>query len=122
MKEQFVTYNIALKLKEIGYCKITRFGSLTSLYTKDGKHTFYANYGVMYSGLSDGYINAPLWQEVIDWFREKHNITIDIAKIHNGTDNYHFALNYMWEFFEGNYYEAREGAILKAIELCKNNL
>jgi hypothetical protein len=56
---------------------------------------------------------------VIDWFREKHDIIIDIGKIYNGTDNWHFALNYEWEYFEGTYYEAREAAILKAIEVCQ---
>ena len=58
---------------------------------------------------------------VIDWFREKHNITIDVAEIYKGLGNYHFALNLIWEYFEGDYYEAREQAVLKAIELCKNS-
>lgn len=46
------------------------------LYILKGKHTFYANYGFMGSGLSGGYIYAPLWQQVIDWFREKHQLYI----------------------------------------------
>ena len=60
MKNQFVTYDIALALNGLGFDEISRFGSEISLYTKEGKHTFYANYGFMYSGLSDGYIYAPL--------------------------------------------------------------
>lgn len=57
---------------------------------------------------------------VIDWFREKHNIIIDVAEIYKGLGNYHFALNLAWEYFEGDYYEAREQAILKCIELLKS--
>ena len=121
MKKQFVTYEIALKLKKLGFNEISRFGQETSLYTKEKKHTFYANYGFMGSGLSGGYIYAPLYQQVIDWFREKHDITIDVAEIYKGLGNYHFALNLTWEYFEGDYYEAREQAVLKAIKLCKNS-
>lgn len=43
MKEQFVPYEIALKLKEMSY-------------------------------------SLPLWQQVIDWFREKHFIDIMIRQ------------------------------------------
>ena len=57
---------------------------------------------------------------VIDWFREKHDVIIDVAKIYNGTENYHYAINLIWEYYEGSYYEAREQAILKCIELCQN--
>lgn len=56
---------------------------------------------------------------VIDWFREKHDVIIDVAKIYNGTENYHYAINLIWEYYEGSYSEAREQAILKAIELCQ---
>ena len=71
MEKQFVTYEIAIKLKEIGFDKISRFGNETSLYNKDGKFTFYCNYGFMYSGLNDRYIYAPLWQQVEEWLEEQ---------------------------------------------------
>jgi len=72
MQKEFVTYEIALKLKELGFDEISRFGQETSLYTKERKHTFYANYGFMGSGLSGGYIYAPLYQQVIDWLFSKN--------------------------------------------------
>ena len=113
MKEQFVTYEIALKLKELG------FDEQCLMYFDKEELNYCPHWFNNSSLIPNGDISAPLWQQVIDWFREKHDITIDIAKIYNGTDNYHFALNLEWEYFEGTYYEAREQAILKAIELCQ---
>jgi len=74
MSKEFIPYEEALDLKELGYDKISRFGNESSLYDKDGEHVFYSNYGFMYSGLSDGYISAPLYQQAFRWFREKYNI------------------------------------------------
>ena len=141
MKEQFVTYEIALALKELGFNEISRFGNEASLYSKDKKFTFYTNYGFMGSGLSDGYIKAPLWQQVIDWLREKYNINIlqicpippEAIKAAKGNlDNkkgYGFFLyNINWnpripnlDVWEENFYKGREQAILKAIQLIEQN-
>lgn len=72
-------------------------------------------------------ITAPLWQQVIDWLREKYGLHIDLDNalgwgygfIPVGTtlecDWAHFEDGHSWD-----YYEARKQAILKAIELCKN--
>ena len=138
MKKQFVTYEIALKLKKLGFNEISRFGQETSLYTKEGKHTFYANYGFMGSGLSGGYIYAPLWQQVIDWFRDKHNTNIEpirfpnilkwgfvvtdmtiIPKQQTLRENINMSLKVTDVRRFDTFEESREQAILKAIELCK---
>lgn len=123
---KFVTFEISKKLKEIGYDEITRFDSLVSLYNKEGKHTLYANYGVMYSGLSDGYINAPLWQEVFDWFRNDKKILIEVFALDSwdcwGISIYledlmsPFYIAVSDEDFK-TYEEARETVILQAIKL-----
>lgn len=75
-QELFVPYNIAVLLKEKGFNEFFNIGKLTSLYDKDGVHTQYQNYGVMYSGVSKGYISAPLYTQVIYWFRMTHKIHI----------------------------------------------
>ena len=72
MEKEFVTYGQALALKELGFDDTLWFGNQASLYDVKGEHTMYTNYGVMYSGLSDGYIPAPLKQQVFRWFRENH--------------------------------------------------
>ena len=134
MKEQFVTYEIALALKELGFdeeCLVyfnnDKYRDLicTCENGMDGDFTVHH-----YSGD----VNAPLWQQVIDWFDNK-NIIIGID-INPGTLFYrvHLYKRYyhnpgrliIGEYFlsgEFNNFiskeEAREQAILKAIELCK---
>lgn len=93
MKEQFVTYEIALKLKELGFNE----KCLASYYTDDERNygkgdiydcrrklsssidfdpfkeefdNFYINSNETY------YVSAPLWQQAIDWFLSQYNIWI----------------------------------------------
>lgn len=125
MEKEFVTYEIALKLKELGFDEPC-FGYYTE--------SRLLHLGGRLGSIDDVTINkkyvddicqndntclAPLWQQVIDWLREEHDVIIDVAKIFNGTDSCHFAINLEWEYFSGTYYEAREESILKAIELIK---
>ena len=133
MEKEFVTYEIALALKELDFNEKSRFGLETSLYTKEGKHTFYANYGFMGSGLNDDYIYAPLWQQTIDWFRETYNIHIwiyydmilensyyqirhEISKNEYTHFTNEIESNKMNEF---TYKQSREQAILKSLKLCQ---
>lgn len=117
MVKEFCSHEISLKLKELGFDEpcfgiwINKGSRVDVMYVAKQDDVWMAeqNEGIL----------APLLQQVIDWFREKYDIIIDIGKIYNGTDNWHFALNYEWEYFEGTYYEAREAAILKAIEVCQ---
>ena len=143
MKEQFVTYEIALKLKELGFNE----KCLASYYTDDERNydkgdiydcrrklsssidfdpfkeefdNFYINSNETY------YVSAPLWQQVIDWFKEKHNMYIEITYeggLQKDTSLYSFQI---WsnqtsnKSDKMNYFKAREQAILKAIELILN--
>ena len=73
MKEQFVTYEIALILKEKGFDELT-FG----FYWMDTKQLVYDS---PYTGKHHGvHLQAPLWQQVIDWFLIEHEIYIYIAR------------------------------------------
>lgn len=130
MKKEFVTYEIALKLKELGFdepCLASYYHAGRHLdideYIKHGEYT----------------LLAPLWQQVIDWIREKHNIHIEIELTDNTMQFYYQycivdsknrechdedmidqatrIYNYNERF--NTYEEAREQAILKVIELCK---
>lgn len=54
------------------------------------------------------------------WFREKYSdLDFGVAKIHNGTNNYHYHINLAWEFFEGTYEEAELACLRKLIEIVK---
>ena len=122
MKKQFATYEIALKLKELGFNEEC-FGyyHINEGYTKGYAFCYSEN-----TRTSDCSVLAPLWQQVIDWFREKHGIIISPAYDHiRGNGNYlvwfyNIKTKYsdLWDLEYKSYEEAREQAILKAIELC----
>jgi hypothetical protein len=96
MKEQFVPHEIAILLKEKGFtdeCMASYEISLTAQENEEdgfsgpfgwekGEVNFNKGYfanGVPYCDFSNEhwlYCAAPLWQQVIDWLRDTHNIDI----------------------------------------------
>ena len=74
MKEQFVTYEIALKLKELGFDELC-FGEYI-IPENPELEIYQDNDYNMYYDKPKSICLAPLWQQVIDWFREKHNMSI----------------------------------------------
>ena len=138
MEEQFVIYEIALAMKELGFDEPC-FGYFNSdeelIYGIDIKMIKYAH---KYHREDDSVL-SPLWQQAIDWFRNEHDIVIEIVR-QKYFDTY--ANSYAYEVvckvyknkeLEGSvvirdnknnhifysYEEAREQAILKTIELCQ---
>ncbi len=139
MNKQFVTYEIALKLKELGFDE--KCFALYDAYQhnrlvyldEDGKNSagiIKTNKSMEISSL------APLWQEAIDWLETK-GYYINITRVFRwnplpvefsgwcvfiGTENPEEILecnSYYVNHFYSTKYEAREQAILKAIELIK---
>ena len=84
------------------------------------------NFEQNYDTFPSHIIAVPLWQQCVDWFREKHDIDIEIhSKFGHGT-GWWANLCYNPTRTEvlniaifDNYYEAREQAILECIELLK---
>lgn len=130
MKEQFCSYEIALKLKELGFYE----KCVASYYTYDiknfskGKYDYRGKFEFDYStedqyivnSNETYYVSAPLWQQVIDWLREEHNIHLYLPKSVYGGYVYVVDSKYSDTIYN-DYYDAREQAILKALELCKKN-
>ena len=140
MKEQFVTYEITLKLKELGFNE-----ECLAAFSDDEYHDLLhlcenhteGNFTIESSRYR---IKAPLWQQAIDWFLKKKHLYIDITfkevkgpKI-EGINSVYFDIEiysifggdawkkYRFSEISDDYYYAREQAILKAIEICKENL
>jgi len=123
MKKEFVTYEIALKLKELGFdeecCGIYTLKNELLILSPTKQNSF-------------EFLITPLWQQVIDCIREKYNISLEIFTL-----SYHNSIQYCFNIkkledttisvlHKGNvyypsYYEAREQGILKAIELVEKN-
>ena len=122
MKEQFVTYEIALALKELGFDEEC-FGLYKNEILLRDYETFQWNEFL-------NCIKAPLWQQVIDWLRETYKINILIAPIYSSENLKGYVFNFglitmdnLSEVFKNGkfetFYKAREQAILKAVELCQ---
>lgn len=77
MKENFVNFEIAKKLKELGFDEPVL--ALTALDGNDKpiKEPLY-EYVRSYKTIAEGWIKCPLFQQVQQWLREKHNIHIKI--------------------------------------------
>jgi len=75
MEKEFVNYEIALILKEKGFMEEC-FG----FYYYDGT---FEKYRLVYEESSNDYlnsINAPLWQQVLEWLNVVHNIEVDALR------------------------------------------
>lgn len=83
MEDQIVSFKTAKTLKKKKFDIIQRYGNEASLYKKNGEHTYYTNYGFMYSGLNEGYISAPTQSFAQKWLREKHNILVVVYPFFN---------------------------------------
>ena len=90
MKNQFCSYEIAKQLKELGFdekCIASYYTNIkennTAKYDVRKKLNASFDYnafideddsGYIRNSDKEYYISAPLWQQVIDWFREKYNL------------------------------------------------
>lgn len=63
MKKEFIPYEQALELKELGFDE-----PCLGNYADDDNHTLFTN------GNKPGKTNAPLYQQAFRWFREKYGI------------------------------------------------
>jgi hypothetical protein len=109
MNKEFIPYEQAFELKELGFDEQCF-----------GHFSHYLNEEI----LTENIVSAPLYQQAFRWFREKHNLPSNLELFHIGWD-YVIYLNVTEEvdFNEGpwNTYEEAELACLrKLIEIVKN--
>ena len=81
MSNQFTTYEIALALKELGFDE-----ECIGFYYNENNFEIAIPDVVKVICDKFNYIKAPLWQQVIEWFRNLHNIYIWIS-YSKGYDN-----------------------------------
>ena len=127
MKNQFASYEIASKLKELDFDE-----ECIAWYYLPANATNKNDYILALDSETPEnqivYIKAPLWQQVIDWFREKHKIDIYPEPTYSLTEysfkvitvqgkskrqEYWGSMSKVYKSYE----KARENAVLKAIEL-----
>jgi hypothetical protein len=71
MEREFVPYELAVKLKALGFNRAC-FG----LYAPPSKTVFLHHYGVL---TAKEQVLAPLYQQVFRWFKEEHGLQHDIT-------------------------------------------
>lgn len=158
MKKQFVTLDIAKSLKYIGFDEpclaYYTTGSNVTL-DENGEDTNFVllsrklrgelvGHGsiknslfvwLKSNGKSSGELHtlsnsiaAPLWQQIIDWFREIHNIIVEANCLEYATVNHEFSANIVefksissYDIFK-SYPDARKQSIEKAIEIVEKML
>jgi len=142
LEKEFVTYEIAKELKELGFSK-------KCLGTYDYKQFIKMDYqsgedyDINYAEDCDDIYDylCPLYQQVIDWLIKEHNLFIDIFKwpvkyyINDelqsprflfDIDTYNdYSDDWIYQSINDDlkyktYQEAREAAIIKCIEIIKN--
>ena len=85
MRKLFVPYELAVKLKEKGFDEM----SLAKYYLQDEEVFLMIGDKEIEEAENGGdgiafECNAPLFQQVVDWFREKHGIDFSSLKLKDG--------------------------------------
>ena len=126
MKKEFVPYDIALALKELGFDNIGCLG----VYYCDGSELTTEYYETQYyaqKGFQNGTL-APLYQQVFRWFREKYKLYATVYP--TSTNQFGTTLcKGVNEKFYGDelplfktFAEAQNACLRKLIEIVKENL
>ena len=137
MNKEFVTYNQALTLKELGFDEPC-FG----IYYGNGDNEFMGYSLESSKELTNkfkelGHIPTPLYQQTFRWFREKYNIQgyIYSSTVRGNTEKTKQFTGYIWNIngidtpflstdardeLHDTYEEAESACLNKLIEICKN--
>ena len=131
MEKEFLPYEQALALKELGFDEPC-FG----LYAPPSKTVFLHHYGLL---SAKEQISAPLYQQAFRWFRKKYNIQgyIYSSTVRGNSEKTKQFTGYIWNIngidmpfistdardeLHDTYEEAELECIKKLIEIVKNNL
>ena len=127
MKKEFVPWEEAIKLKELGFDEkciayFFRDGGLNNYFNK-----YYINSGLSQTKPFSFSCTAPLYQQAFRWFREKHDKSHRIYETGNNTWCYRILGVGNFSFYSDGdnknyktYEEAELECLKKLIEIIKN--
>ena len=130
MKQEFVPYELAVKLKALGFDE-----PCLGLYYPNGKFNIKEQNGLNCDsdknsyldslGNSAGFCTAPLYQQVFRWFREEYNLNSFV--IDSKSYNWYFNINDTIKddvvsevLYFKTYEEAELACLTKLIEIVEN--
>ena len=100
MNKEFIPYERALELKELGFDELCLF-----YYTDNESLRIYHQ-----SEIYDDLVGAPLYQQAFRWFREKYKFTYSIGKTNIAVIHYDMTTQLLQD---NDSYEAAELAAIK---------
>lgn len=125
MEKEFVPFELAVKLKELGFDE-----PCFAAYHTEYKISSTCSDGIKNSDLHLSLPSAPLWQQAFDWFREKHKIISFVSfhikgsfRIETLPDSEIILTSYKQRYFDNNgklwdsYKETEKAALEKLIEI-----
>ena len=125
MKTEFIPYEQALELKELGFNEYCLTSYLNGELQTSQSEMFWFQHNYR-SHPAQEFISAPLYQQAFRWFREKYkyNHSIVFTQHPFGTDEYQYMIlldddEYVEINFK-TYEEAELACLNKLIEIVKN--
>lgn len=120
MIKDFVPNQESLALKELGFDEPCFAWYSDKNIRISGMDGCVVNKPIKNSFFTDEIVTAPTFSQAFRFFRENYpELDFGVAKIYNGTNNYHYHINLQWEFFEGTYEEAELECLRKLISIVK---
>ena len=125
MTQEFVPYELAVKLKALGFNEPCLGGYIRFRGSGSFELAFYKYRNVDFNTTSNIYVSAPLYQQAFRWFREKYGLFIQPNRTidSEGTWYYFSIASKRTDVCEGSFvYEEAELACLdKLIEMTHPN-
>ena len=128
MEKEFVSYELSLALKEIGYQSPNPIGGYRGgaiFYYERSSELFYDGLPMYSSSYHEGQIIAPLYQQAFRWFRDEYNLVfnfISYSIVKPG--EYHWSITWhdvaKASGIVKTYEEAELACLNKLIEIVKN--
>ena len=123
MEKQFVPYELAIRLKELGFNE-----ECLRHYENDDEALYESSSYLKNSDLTEYETSAPLWQQAFDWFVENRNVHVSIEVICKRKQQYRAVIKKIANFgvcveyrhtTEG--FDTRQKTKEKALEYVINN-
>jgi hypothetical protein len=112
MEKEFIPYEQALVLKELGFDEPCFFS-----YELDYEYFNRAYYNYINHNTHPKLVSAPLYQQAFRWFREKYGLNQHIEHI-AASNEYQWHIKHRWNTFN-TYEEAELACLKKLIEIVK---
>lgn len=132
-EKDFVPYNESLDLRDLGFdepCQaiyhcmrfLFSYELLGKPYEWKKKELSNITNTICSDIDKDRLVTVPTFSQAFRFFRENYpDLDFAVGKINNGTNNYHYHINLLWDFFEGTYEQAELECLRKLIEICEKS-